>query len=228
LSGPVTIEITFGFPDSKRRDVDSLKRPILNALARFGVIENDSAKIVRDLQLHVGADFIGVRIEVASHSVFPYQMGECVRTAQGIGRISGIERYEVKGVQVELLAIQLPNARLLVPRDRIEDLRPLASSATILNALAVLGTKPRSLRGPWLAAASVYRRRLQTGDPVVVATVVRDLYGSLPGTEATTFFEIALEDLAREVAAVEEITTAEATYKIRNALGRPPFSRPGV
>jgi CarD family transcriptional regulator len=227
LSGPVTIEITFGFPDSKRRDVDSLKKPILSALARFGVIENDSAKIVRDLQLHIGVGFIGTRIEVAPHPIFAYRVGECVRTAKGVGRISGIERHEIKGVQVELLVIQLPNARLLVPRDRVEDLRPLASSTTIANALAALGTKPRSLRKSWLAAAPVYRRRLQSGDPVVVATVVRDLYGSLPGTEATTFFENALKDLAGEVAAVEEITTAEATYKIQSALGRPPFARPG-
>jgi CarD family transcriptional regulator len=223
----VTIEITFGFPDARRRDIESLKKPILKALAKFKVIENDSAEIVRDLQLHIGAGFVGARIEVAPYLVCAFKVGECVRTAQGVGRISGIERREIKGVQVELLVIQLPNARLLVPRDRVEDLRPLASSTTIANALAVLGTKPRSLRGSWLAAAPVYRRRLQSGDPVVVATVVRDLYGSLPGTEATYFFENALKDLAGEVAAVEQITIAEATYKIQSALGRPPFARPG-
>lgn len=225
--GAVTIEITFGFPDSRRRDLDSLKKPILNALAKFGIIENDSAKIVRDLQLRIGAGFIGARIEISPSVVCAFQVGETVVTTQGVGRVSGIERHEVKGVRVELLAIELPNGRLLVPKDRVENLRPLASRATIANALSVLGTKPRSLRGPWLAAAQVYRRRLQSGDPLSVATVVRDLYGSVSASEAATFFEGALEHLAREVAAVERITIPEATNKIKKALGRTRFNGPG-
>lgn len=50
ISGPVRVEIRAGRP-SRRRDLDNLAKPCLDALVEFGVIPDDSDRVVREIIL---------------------------------------------------------------------------------------------------------------------------------------------------------------------------------
>jgi hypothetical protein len=52
--------------------------------------------------------FVGARIEVTPCPGMRLAVGDHIGTAHGVGRVAGIERYKVVGVEVELYRIDLP------------------------------------------------------------------------------------------------------------------------
>lgn len=144
--------------------------------------------------------------------------------AHGVGRVTGESSATVGGENLELVHFAFGEGRLLVrvPRAKVvaNGIRRLAGSALIGEALDVLNTTPRgTARGiTWARRAAELQAKLNSGDPRKVAEVLRDLARNVNNPERSfserQIFEAALERLAVEIAAVENITREQAVAKI--------------
>ena len=101
-------------------------------------------------------------------------------------------------------------------------MRALATTQTIAEALKTLGGRARIKRAMWSRRAQEYEMKINSGDPVSIAEVLRDLKRSNDDTEQSyserQIYQSALERLAREVAAVEKITEIEAAERLENMI----------
>jgi len=151
-----------------------------------------------------------------------------VYPAHGVGRVEGIDSYSIGGQSVELYSIMFEQdrMRLKVPvnKARSSGLRRLSSRDRIREALSTLQGKSRVRRVMWSRRAQEYESKINSGDPVSIAEVVRDLYRGADQPEHSyserQIYQAALERLARELAAVEKIDQAKATQKLESVLSR--------
>lgn len=151
-----------------------------------------------------------------------------VYPAHGVGRVEGIDTYTVSGQSVTLYSIMFEQdrMRLKVPvnKAKISGLRRLSSRDRIKEALATLQGKSRVRRVMWSRRAQEYESKINSGDPVSIAEVVRDLHRRADQPEHSyserQIYQAALERLARELAAVEKIDQAKATQKLESVLNR--------
>ncbi|HRJ60420.1 MAG TPA: CarD family transcriptional regulator [Azospirillaceae bacterium] len=149
-----------------------------------------------------------------------------VYPAHGVGRVEGIETYSISGQQVQLYAITFEKERmtLKVPISKAKNsgLRRLSSKDRIRTALETLQGRSRVRRTMWSRRAQEYEAKINSGDPVSIAEVVRDLYrGADPADQSYSerqIYQAALERLARELAAVERIDEIKATERLEQVL----------
>ena len=98
------------------------------------------------------------------------------------------------------------------------------NSSTLDDALQTLKGRSRVRRTVWSRRAQEYETKINSGDPVSIAEVLRDLKRSNDDTEQSyserQIYQSALERLAREVAAVDEITEIKATEKLEVIMGK--------
>jgi CarD family transcriptional regulator len=149
-----------------------------------------------------------------------------VYPAHGVGRVEGIETYSISGQQVQLYAITFEKERmtLKVPISKAKNsgLRRLSSKDRIRTALETLQGRSRVRRTMWSRRAQEYEAKINSGDPVSIAEVVRDLYrGADPADQSYSerqIYQAALERLARELAAVERIDELKATERLEQVL----------
>ena len=164
-----------------------------------------------------------------------FKVGELVvYPAHGVGRITHIEEQEIAGARLELYIVDFEKEklRLKVPTGRAEQkgMRRLADKALIEQALRVLKGRARIKRTMWSRRAQEYDAKINSGDLIAVAEVVRDLYRSERQPEQSyserQLFEQALERMAREIAAVKKIDDDQGIkeledYLVRNARRTP-------
>jgi CarD family transcriptional regulator len=149
-----------------------------------------------------------------------------VYPAHGVGRVEGIETYSISGQQVQLYAITFEKERmtLKVPISKAKNsgLRRLSSKDRIRTAMETLQGRSRVRRTMWSRRAQEYEAKINSGDPVSIAEVVRDLYrGADPADQSYSerqIYQAALERLARELAAVERIDELKATERLEQVL----------
>ena len=74
----------------------------------------------------------------------------------------------------------------------------------------------------WSRRAQEYDAKILSGDPLKIAEVIRDLFRKNNQQEQSyserQMYQVALERLAREVAAIEKTDYFQATSKIENTL----------
>lgn len=149
-----------------------------------------------------------------------------VYPAHGVGQIIGIEEQEVAGLKLELFVIQFESDKmtLRVPTAKAEQvgMRKLAEENIVEKALKTLKGKPRVKRTMWSRRAQEYEAKINSGSIVSIAEVVRDLFRAENQPEQSyserQLFEQALERMARELAAVDELDQVAAAVKIREIL----------
>lgn len=149
-----------------------------------------------------------------------------VYPAHGVGRVEGIDIFIVAGEKVALYSIMFEQdrMRLKVPVDKAKSsgLRRLSSRDRIREALSTLQGKSRVRRVMWSRRAQEYESKINSGDPVSIAEVVRDLHRGADQPEHSyserQIYQAALERLSRELAAVEKIDQEKATAKLENVL----------
>jgi CarD family transcriptional regulator len=149
-----------------------------------------------------------------------------VYPAHGVGRIVQIEEQEIAGARLELYIIDFDKEklRLKVPTVKSEQkgMRKLADKPLIEQAMRVLRGRARIKRTMWSRRAQEYEAKINSGDLIAVAEVVRDLYRSEKQPEQSyserQLFEQALERMAREVAAVKKIDDDVAVKEIEAFL----------
>lgn len=157
----------------------------------------------------------------------PYSLGDyVVYPKHGVGRITEMETQEIAGLALELYVIRFEKERmtLRVPTNKAEvsGMRRLSSDATLQEAFTTLKGRARIKRTMWSRRAQEYEAKINSGDLVSIAEVVRDLHRGDDQPEQSyserQIYESALGRLARELAAVEDIDEAAAMVKLENEL----------
>ena len=159
--------------------------------------------------------------------VAPFSAGDfVVYPAHGVGKVTSIESQLIAGQKVELFVISFERDRmtLRVPIRKVENsgLRKLSTRKVMETALTTLKGRARVKRAMWSRRAQEYEAKINSGDPVSIAEVVRDLHRGASQPEQSyserQIYEQALERLAHEVAAVEKIKPEAATAKLEKLL----------
>ncbi len=153
-----------------------------------------------------------------------------VYPAHGVGQILAIEEQEVAGCKLELFVINFVKDKmtLRVPTAKIAavGMRKLAEPPIVKRALETLKGRARIKRTMWSRRAQEYEAKINSGNIVAIAEVVRDLYRSESQPEQSyserQLYEAALDRLAREISAVQRITETEAVKEIEAALATGP------
>jgi CarD family transcriptional regulator, regulator of rRNA transcription len=157
-----------------------------------------------------------------------------VYPAHGVGQIVAIEEQEVAGARLELFVINFVKDKmtLRVPTSKVASvgMRKLAETPLIKRALDTLKGRARIKRTMWSRRAQEYEAKINSGDIVAIAEVVRDLYRSETQPEQSyserQLYEAALDRLSREIAVVQRITETEAVKEIEAALAKGPRRGP--
>jgi CarD family transcriptional regulator len=157
----------------------------------------------------------------------PFAKGDyVVYPTHGVGKVTGIEKREVAGFNLQLFVILFDSEKmtLRVPVEKVTDsgLRKISSKDKMQAVTATLKGRARSKRTMWSRRAQEYEAKINSGDPVAIAEVVRDLYRAAGQPEQSyserQMYEAALERLVNEYALVEKLDVEAATEKIENVL----------
>ena len=157
-----------------------------------------------------------------------------VYPAHGVGQIISIEEQEVAGARLELFVINFVKDKmtLRVPTSKVASvgMRKLAETPMVKKALETLKGRARIKRTMWSRRAQEYEAKINSGDIVAIAEVVRDLFRSESQPEQSyserQLYEAALDRLSREVAVVQRLTETEAIKEIEAALAKGPRRGP--
>jgi len=156
-----------------------------------------------------------------------FKIGETVvYPKHGVGEILKIESMEVASIKTKFYVVKMEQAKLTirVPIDKLVEvgLRRISSKKIIEEVFSILELKPKIRRIMWSRRAQEYDVKIYSGDPIKIAEVIRDLFRKNSQPEQSyserQMFQVALERLAREVAAVEKTDYFQATEKIENIL----------
>ncbi|MFW2542028.1 CarD family transcriptional regulator [Primorskyibacter sp. 2E107] len=143
-----------------------------------------------------------------------------VYPAHGVGQIVNIEEQEIAGIQLELFVISFEKDKmtLRVPTHKATEvgMRSLSSPDVVDQAMKTLKGKAKVKRAMWSRRAQEYEQKINSGDLIAIAEVVRDLHRADDQREQSyserQLYEAALERLTREVAAVaggDEVAAAK-------------------
>ena len=156
---------------------------------------------------------------VADYVVYP---------AHGVGQVKMVETQEVAGMSLEVYIITFDHEtmtlRVPTKKAKTAGLRPLASADLVGQALTTLKGRARVKRTMWSRRAQEYEAKINSGDLISIAEVVRDLYRADSQPEQSyserQLYESALDRMAREVAAIERIDRDAAVAMLQKNLTR--------
>ena len=151
-----------------------------------------------------------------------------VYPAHGVGKIVGIEEQEIAGMALELFVINFEKEKLTlrVPTGKLASvgMRKLSEEPVVKKAMETLKGRARVKRTMWSRRAQEYVAKINSGDLVSIAEVVRDLYRSEAQPEQSyserQLYEDALDRMAREIAAVEKLDERGAVQRITDVLSK--------
>ena len=143
-----------------------------------------------------------------------------VYPAHGVGQIVAIEEQVISFIKDKMI-LKVP-----LPKIASVGMRKLAEPAVVKRALDTLTGRARVKRTMWSRRAQEYEAKINSGDLVAIAEVVRDLYRSDAQPEQSyserQLYEAALDRIARELAAVQKLTDSEALKLIDGQLQKGP------
>lgn len=164
-----------------------------------------------------------------SSSAFAFNPGDfVVYPAHGVGKVSDIAKQKIAGSELELIVVNFDKDKmtLRIPMAKAENigLRKISGADTMNDALSVLKGKAKVKKIMWSRRAQEYENKINSGNPVAIAEVVRDLYRSENLAEQSyserQIYEQALNRLANEVAVCENISSDDATKKLLDLLAK--------
>lgn len=162
---------------------------------------------------------------------FAFEKGDfVVYPTHGVGRVIDIEAKEIAGHKLDLFVISFEQERMMlrvpVAKAKISGLRKLSSRKIMENALVTLKGRSRVSRAMWNRRAQEYEAKINSGDLIAIAEVVRDLYRSENQPEQSyserQLYEAALDRMSREISSVNRISETEAIRQIEQNLAKSP------
>ncbi len=196
------------------------------AVAAIAPVKGAAPKIVHKVEL---------KVEAKAPPPAPVKKKPDFRTndwvvypAHGVGRIISVVEQEVAGMKLELFVINFDRdkmtLRVPVAKATSIGMRRLSSPDIVANALNTLKGRARIKRTMWSRRAQEYEAKINSGDLISIAEVVRDLHRASGQPEQSyserQLYEAALGRMAREVAAVERIDEDAAVKRLETALQR--------
>jgi CarD family transcriptional regulator len=182
----------------------------------------------------VDAAFNATAAQAKPQDTDPFRKGDfVVYPAHGVGKVDRIGSEVIAGHRLNLIQVSFAENRmtLRIPaaQARAAGLRKLATPEALTQALATLRGRPRVSRLMWAKRAQEYLAKINSGDLHALAEVVRDLQAAGDGSGSSfsqrNLFELAIDRLAAEFAAVSRTEKAGALDRITQALhhgGRAP------
>ena len=158
-----------------------------------------------------------------------FKIGEVVvYPKHGVGEIEKIETMEISSIKTKFYVVKMEQSKLVirVPLDKQNEvgLRKISSKKIIDEVFSTLKLKPKIRRIMWSRRAQEYEAKIFSGDPIKISEVVRDLFRKNSQSEQSyserQMFQVAIERLAREVAAVEQTDYFQSTEKIEQILNK--------
>jgi CarD family transcriptional regulator len=145
-----------------------------------------------------------------------------VYPTHGVGKVERIATEEIAGHKLELIHITFEENRMTlrvpVTKARTAGLRKLATRKVFDDAMTVLKGRARIKRTMWSRRAQEYEAKINSGDPLSIAEVVRDLHRNAGQPDQSfserQIYEAAMDRLAAELAALERIDKAAASVKL--------------
>lgn len=203
-----------------------VKAPVLKATAK------PQAKPARSILPSVPVKAKPQTIEVApaqpkKNEKLDFTTGDfVVYPAHGVGYVEGVETQMIAGMEITLYTISFEKDRmrlkLPVSKVKASGLRKLSSKDRLKDALGTLQGRSQTRRIMWSRRAQEYEAKINSGDPVSIAEVLRDLRKDNDQSEQSyserQIYQAALERLAREVAAIEKIDEKKAAEKLEAVL----------
>ena len=158
-----------------------------------------------------------------------------VYPTHGVGQVTGIEVQEISGAKLQLFVVTFEKDKMTLrfEKDKMtlrvpvgkagtSGMRRLATPKILESALTTLKGRARVKRTMWSRRAQEYEAKINSGDPVSIAEVVRDLHRTSDQPEQSyserQIYESALDRLVRELAVVEQIDEDAATEKLVKVL----------
>ena len=149
-----------------------------------------------------------------------------VYPTHGVGKISAVETQIIAGHTLQVFVIQFEKDRMTlrvpVAKAKTSGLRALSSRQQMQSALQTLKGRARGKRTMWSRRAQEYEAKINSGDPVSIAEVVRDLHRTATQPDQSyserQIYQSALDRLVRELAAVEQIDETAAVNRLEEML----------
>ena len=149
-----------------------------------------------------------------------------VYPTHGVGQVQGIEKQEIAGIAMELLIVEFPQSRLTIrlpmARAQASGLRTISSKDTMKQALGVLKGKSKQRRVMWARRAQEYENKLNTGEIMQVAEVLRDLARVSQDPDQSfserQLYENALSRMSMEMAVLNDMEPKDATSQVEQML----------
>ena len=147
----------------------------------------------------------------------------------GVGEIENFDSYNIDGSQQDFILINFKQdkMKLRIPKDKASNsgLRKLSNKNRLSKALDVLEEKPSIKKDMWIKRAKEYEKNINSGDPVLIAEVVRDLHKKEDSLEQQSYSErqiylTALNRLSNEYAAVQNLEKKSAKSKLEELLNQ--------
>jgi CarD family transcriptional regulator len=159
----------------------------------------------------------GTDFKAGDHVVYP---------THGVGQVQGIEMMQAAGLELKVIVVTFEENRmtLRVPLGKAASagLRMLANKDMMGEALETLKGRARIKRTMWSRRAQEYEQKINSGDPVQIAEVVRDLHRNAGQPDQSfserQIYELAMDRLAAEVAALDRTDKAAAMTKLLEHL----------
>ncbi len=157
----------------------------------------------------------------------PFSVGDyVVYPTHGVGKVTDIAAENVAGFDLQLFVINFETEKmtLSVPVEKVTDsgLRKISTREKMDTAMTTLRGRARSKRTMWSRRAQEYEAKINSGDPVQIAEVVRDLHRGPEQPDQSyserQMYEAALNRLTNELALVEKIGSEAATEKVASLL----------
>lgn len=153
-----------------------------------------------------------------------------VYPAHGVGIVKEIQKTEFGGHPIELIVVTFTKDKmtLRVPVGKATSvgMRKLSDAKTMQKALEVVTGRARVKRTMWSRRAQEYEAKINSGDLIAIAEVVRDLYRAENQPEQSyserQLYEAALDRMAREIAAINKTDEAAAIKVIEAQLAKAP------
>lgn len=190
---------------------------------------NQTAPVVKVV---AGKDQVAAK-PVAANTQAPakleFEAGDyVVYPVHGVGKVERVETIAIAGFSVTTYVITFDKERMTlkvpVSKAKASGLRKLSTKDRVKSALETLTGKAQIRRVMWSRRAQEYEAKINSGDLVQIAEVVRDLHRATDQPEQSyserQIYQAAIERLAREVAAIEKIDEVKATAKLESVLAK--------
>lgn len=177
-------------------------------------------------ELCIGAKRMTTQVAIQKEEAHVFQENEyVVYPVHGVGKITAIEDRSFEGQTIKFVVIEIKEEKLVlrVPINNLSKLgiRPLFNPQTMAQIEDILRQRIRVRRMMWSRRAQEYESKINSGDPVAVAEVVRELYKRNDMDQSYSerqIYQQALSRLAREVGAIKGFDEAGAVQHLRGIL----------